>query len=407
MVLLAVAAGLSSRALFASIDHRADVPVTPQMVARGAYLVRAADCVSCHTVPGGIAFAGGRVFDLGSMGRLYSPNITPDKDTGIGAWSDDEFRSAMHAGMAPGGVHLYPVFPYTSYTLMSDEDVLAIKAYLFSLKPVHALAPPNAMRFPFNYRFLLGFWNLLYNPNRRMSADSAQSASWNRGRYLIEALGHCGECHTPRNLLQARKSSEAYAGAPAQGWYAYNITSDAHTGIGAWKDEDLTNYLSHGHASGHGSASGPMAEVVDNSLRYLSAQDLASMVTYLRTVKAIATPQQRLHGSGTALAQGDLDYGSSLYAGMCANCHRADGSGAQTPYQSLQGAAALQDPTGTNLVQVVLHGSLLATPEGPMRMPAFAGAYSDDELAAVIDYAAHQLGHDELNLSKEDIARRR
>jgi mono/diheme cytochrome c family protein len=406
--LLLGAAAVGSRTLWAAAaEQGTDTPPTADAVTRGEYLVHAADCISCHTTPGSAPFAGGREFDLGSMGTLYSPNITPDRATGIGGWSDADFLAAMHRGVAPDGTHLYPVFPYTSYTLLSDADVLAIKAYLFSLKPVHAVTPPDAMHFPYNYRFMMGFWNLLFNPDKRFAADSTQSAAWNRGKYLVDGLGHCGECHTPRNFLQARKSSEAYAGALAQGWYAFNITSDAQTGIGSWSEADLRSYLASGHAAAHGSASGPMAEVVDNSLSRLTAEDVDAMVTYLRTIGPISTPEQRTASSAVAASTADLDYGSSLYAGMCANCHRVDGTGAETPYQTIQGAAALHDSRAINLTEVVLHGSALGTPYGPMRMPGFGAAYNNDELAAVIAYAAHQLGHTNVAVTAEEIAHRR
>ena len=217
-----------------SVEHRADVAATPDMVKRGEYLVQAADCVSCHTVPGNEPFAGGRVFDLGNMGKLYSPNITPDKETGIGSWSDDDFRSALQLGIGKGGVHLYPALPYASFSGITDDDALAIKAYLFSLKPVHSTPPTNAMRFPYDQRWLMAYWSWLFNPNVRFTPHPEQSAQWNRGRYLVENLAHCGECHTPRNFLQGRKGSEAFAGAVTQGWKAYNISSDHDAGVGGW-----------------------------------------------------------------------------------------------------------------------------------------------------------------------------
>ncbi len=407
IVVLSGATAVGLRSLGAADAQQPDVVPSADTVARGEYLVHAADCVSCHTAAGGQPFAGGREFDLGRMGKLYAPNITPDKGTGIGNWSDDDFRAAMQRGIAPGGVHLYPAFPYPSFTLLTDADVLAIKAYLFSLPPVHAVAPANAMRFPFNYRFLMTFWNLLFNSDKRFAPDPAQSPAWNRGKYLVEGLGHCSECHTPRNLLQARKGSEAYAGALAQGWYAFNISSDTQSGIGGWSDADLRAYLATGHAAAHGSASGPMAEVVEGSLAYLIPQDLDAMVAYLRTLKPIATPGEYTASSAAPVAAADLDYGASLYVGICANCHRSDGSGAQTPYQSLQGAAALHEAGAINLTQVVLHGSRLATSDGVVRMPGFAAAYNNDELAAVIEYAAHQLGHANVTLTAEEIAARR
>ncbi|MGH8261015.1 MAG: c-type cytochrome, partial [Steroidobacteraceae bacterium] len=282
VVIVLAGIAVTIRAFSVGVTHHADVPATPDMVQRGAYLVQAADCVGCHTVPGGTPFAGGREFDLGSMGKLYSPNITPDKATGIGSWSDDDFRSAVQLGIAKGGEHLYPAFPYASFTKLSDADVLAIKAYLFSLKPVRYTPPADAMSFPYDQRWLMAYWSWLFDSNQRLTADSTQSSEWNQGRYLVEALGHCGECHTPRGALQAVQSSKALGGAITQQWKAYDITPDKTSGIGGWTDEELVSYLTTGFAKDHGPASGPMAEVISNSLSRLPAADIHAIVTYLR-----------------------------------------------------------------------------------------------------------------------------
>jgi mono/diheme cytochrome c family protein len=217
------------------------------------------------------------------IGTLYSTNITPDAETGIGNWSDDEFVRALHEGVGKGGKHLYPAFPYTSYALMTRSDVLAIKAYLFSLKPIKYTPPPNTISFPFNQRYLMLFWNALFKPAHRFQPNTDQSADWNRGAYLVEALGHCGDCHTSRNILFGLNNHRKFAGATLQGWKAYNITPDPAWGIGSWSGEQLQGYLSGGHADGRGSAGGPMAEVVDNSLNFLSDTDILAMVTYIKS----------------------------------------------------------------------------------------------------------------------------
>jgi mono/diheme cytochrome c family protein len=204
----------------------------PGPLMHGEYLTRAADCVACHTAPHGQPFAGGRAFKL-PFGTLYSPNITPDKRTGIGDWTDGDFVRALHEGISRDGKHLYPAFPYPSYTLMTRDDALAIKTYLFSLKPIRNASPPNDLAFPFNQRYLMWFWNLLFNPDRRFMPNTSQTAEWNRGAYLSEALGHCGDCHTPRNAFQALDSRQKFAGAVIQGWKAYNITPDPASGSGS------------------------------------------------------------------------------------------------------------------------------------------------------------------------------
>jgi len=407
IAVLVLGAGiLSWRVLSVSVRHHEDVPASAEMVRRGAYLVRVGDCLVCHTRAGGAAYAGGREFDLGAMGTLYSPNITPDRETGIGNWSDDDVRAALQLGIGRGRKHLYPVFPYASFTLLSDADALAIKAYLFSLPPVHATAPPNHMRFLFNLRILMAFWSALFNPNQRYVPDPQQSDPWNRGRYLVEGLGHCGECHTPRNIMQARKSSAAYAGAVAQRWHAYNISSDAKTGIGAWSDDALISYLSTGHAEGHGTASGPMAEIVQNSLQWLEPQDIRAMVTYLR-----ALPPKAATDVGVAAqlpeSEADLAYGKSIYAGICANCHRTDGTGVNTPYQTLRGATTLSAGHAVNLLQVILAGSSLTTTAGETKMPSFARGYGDAEVASVANYAAKQLGGYHSGIGAADVHRQR
>src|SRR6202041_347594 len=208
-------------------DRRA----TPELIARGEYLTRAADCAACHSPPGRAPFTGGLAFRL-PFGVIYSTNITADRETGIGAWSDDDVVRALHLGVAKGGAHLYPAFPYTSYTKLTRDDAVAIKAYLFSLPPVHAPARPNSLIFPFNQRWAMAFWNLAFLDVHRFRADPKLSEEQNRGAYLATALGHCGECHTPRNLGFAMEDSAQLAGTLVNGWRAYNITPDTTSGVG-------------------------------------------------------------------------------------------------------------------------------------------------------------------------------
>ncbi len=239
------------------------------LIQRGEYLARAADCLVCHTAPGGGDYAGGLAFPL-PFGTLYSTNITPDKDTGIGNYSDREFLDAVQRGIRRDGAYLYPAMPFTSYTYMTDADALAIKAYLFSLAPLRSVNRADTLTFPFNQRWLMGVWSLLFSRNARFEPDTAQSPPWNRGAYLAEALAHCGECHTPRNLAFALDNRKKFAGALTAGWRAFNITSDKGSGVGAWSDDELFAYLSTGHASGRGTAAGPMGEAVDKSFSALT-----------------------------------------------------------------------------------------------------------------------------------------
>jgi mono/diheme cytochrome c family protein len=243
------------------------------IVKRGEYLARAADCRACHTVSRDRLYAGGLPLLL-PFGTLYSTNITPDKETGIGNYSDQDFLNAVQRGIRPDGTRLYPAMPYPSYTRMTDADALAIKAYLFSLPAVHAQNQPDTFSFPYNQRWLMTLWSAFFNENTRFQPHPVQSEEWNRGAYVAEALAHCGECHTPRNLAQALDNRNKFAGALTAGWYAFNITSDKGSGIGAWTDDEVRSYLSAGHASGRGTAAGPMGEAVDQSFTGIASSDI-------------------------------------------------------------------------------------------------------------------------------------
>jgi len=385
-------------ALLLLLPMAAGAQTPNDLVARGAYLARAADCTACHSVPGQAPFTGGRAFTT-PFGTLYSPNITPDAETGIGRYSDDEWVQMMHQGIGRGGKHLYPAMPYNSFTLMTRDDALAIKAYLFSLPPLHAVAPDNQMRFPFDQRWLMAFWNLLNNPDRRFQPDSGKSAEWNRGAYLVEALGHCAQCHTPRNLMQGLQSSKAYAGATQQGWLAYNISGDRAAGIGGWSDAALAEYLWIGRADGHGPASGPMAEAVENSLRYLEPADIKAMVTYLHSIPA--QPDGVLPPPSAQV--GDNALGARIFAEACAGCHLPDGGGRQSAWAALAGDATASDPAGTNLVQVLAGGTQIETAQGLMFMHAFTAGYTNPELAAVANYVIGKFGGRQGNVTAEQI----
>lgn len=355
------------------------------IVARGRYLAQAADCAACHTAPGG-TLAGGRDFRT-PFGTIYASNITPDKKVGVGDYTDDEWVSALQQGVGRGGKHLYPAMPYTNYTQMTRDDALAIKAYIMTL-PASSEAPPaNDMRFPFSIRFLMVFWNYLYNPDHRFAPDAGHDAAWNRGAYLAEALGHCQQCHTPRNFMQGLKTSQAYAGAPQQGWMAYNITSDGQTGLGNWSEDELAAYLSSGHADNHGMASGPMAEAVSYSLRYLTPEDAKALAHYVKAIPAIKTT---VLPAPTHVAEDAL--GAHIFEGACASCHRLNGTGTESVYASLAGDHSVQDPSAANLVQMLLSGGKIETSQGDMVMPSFGAGYTNTELAAVANYTIAHFG---------------
>jgi len=383
------------------------------LVERGDYLTRAADCVVCHTAPGGEPFAGGRAFVL-PFGTLYSTNITPDVETGIGGYTDADFLNSIHKGIGRGGVKLYPAMPDASYTYMSDADALAIMAYLFSLKPLHAPAPQNTLAFPFNQRSLMSIWSAMFNPDTRYEPNVERDAVWNRGAYLAEAMGHCGECHTPRNLAFALNNRQKFAGAVQAGWRAYNITPDRNSGVGAWSDADVLHYLSTGHADGRGTASGPMGEVVDESLSHLKPSDLAAMVTYLRTVASVATrdlPEPRAAPAAATFAEGVGSHaslsGRAVYEGACAGCHGWTGISPGIASASLTGTRAVNDATATNVAQVVIRGGERQAEAGPSNMPAFGSTYSDSEIASVANYVTARFGAKAADLTADQVAKLR
>ncbi|MET0879414.1 MAG: cytochrome c [Tardiphaga sp.] len=378
------------------------------LVERGEYLARAADCMVCHTAPGAKEYTGGFAFKL-PFGTLYSTNITPDKETGIGNYTDQQFLDAVQRGKRHDGARLYPAMPYTSYTFMTDADTLAVKAYLFSLPPVRAPAPANSLAFPFDQRWAMIFWSALFNPDTRYQPDTSQSPEWNRGAYLVEALAHCGECHTPRNLGFALDNRRKFAGALTAGWRAFNISSDKTTGLGSWSDDDIVSYLSVGHAKGHGTASGPMGEAVDHSFSKMAPADIKAMVAFLRTVPAkpspdlpatLAPPASPSHKEGATASA----LGKTVFQGACVSCHGWTGESALSPMATLTGAWAVNDPGATNVAQIVISGTKRHTPAGALSMPAFGTTHSDVEIAAVANYVTARFGSKGSQITAKDVA---
>jgi len=358
------------------------------LITRGEYLARAADCSACHTTPDGASYSGGLGFVL-PFGTIYSTNITPDKETGIGSYSDADFLRVMHRGVAPGGKRLYPAMPYPSYTYMTDADALAIKAYLFSLPRVKVAQPKNTLAFPFNQRWLMAVWSGVLSPDERFALNSDRSAEWNRGAYLAEAMAHCGECHTPRTLAFSLDNRRKFSGAEQAGWRAYNITSDKVTGVGEWSTQQIAQYISKGHTEGRGTAGGPMGEAVDHSFRYLTPGDVDALVTYVRTVPPItsrALPAVKILPAPALYSEGVGETfdprGREIFEGACAGCHGWSGVSPVLKSATLIGGRAVNDPSAINVVQIVLSGAK----RSGVYMPAFGAAYSDVEVAAVANY---------------------
>jgi len=382
-----------------SIEASPRQPTGAALIERGRYLTTAADCAACHTVPGGKPFTGGLAFKL-PFGTIYAPNITSDVKSGIGAWSDAEFVRAMRDGVGRHGEDLYPAFPYTSYALLSTDDILAIRAYLRTVPPSETPSKANALMFPFNQRPAMRAWKLLFLPRRPLELNQEKSAEWNRGAYLVEGLAHCGECHTPRNVMFAMNRSRAFAGGDVDGWKAWNITPDPRTGLGRWSRQDIRAYLATGHAPSHGSAAGGMRQAIDLSLSKLSATDIDAVVTYLQALpsrrsssdEAVGPPPAELTRSDAWAPAGARSMGEELFAGGCASCHGWNGKGQQSDRAALVGDHALYDPSGASVVRAILQGSPAVGDDASKSMPAFAKAYSDAEVALLANYVIDHFG---------------
>ena len=353
----------------------------PDLIAKGKYLTAAGGCTACHTAKSGEPFAGNRPITT-PFGTLYSSNITPDKETGIGNFTDDQFYKVLHNGIAANGDYLYPAMPFTSYTKVKRDDVLAIKAYLFSLKPVHSETKPNRLAFPFNIREDMLAWRTLFFTPGEFEPDPGKPAEVNRGAYLVQGLAHCGQCHTPRNAAGASDSGESLEGASVQGWYAPNITSDYSQGIGSWSEDDLLSYFKTGAAPGHGVAAGPMAEVIHDDLKKLTDSDLKAIVAYLKST----APKKKEAGPvlGTSAAAGEL------YLNNCASCHQLNGEGVKGKIPALAENGSVKAEGPENVVHVILGGLPATDTFGPM--PSFANL-DDGQIAALSNYVRTRWGN--------------
>jgi mono/diheme cytochrome c family protein len=352
---------------------------------RGEYLARAGDCISCHTAKGGAPYAGGYRIDT-PFGYLLAPNITPDAETGIGRWTADEFHRALHDGVNRRGQDLYPAMPYTFYTRVTRADSDAILAYLRSVKPVRNAVDVNHLRFPFDLRWSMAVWRELYFNPGTYQPDNAKSAAWNRGAYLVEGLGHCSACHSPRNALGGIEQDRAFAGAAIDGWFALNLTSNLHTGLGNWSAQDIAAYLKTGTARSGATAFGPMAEVVHNSTRNLTDADLAAMAEYLKSLP----PDSSLR-SGAAAPDASRRRGAVLYLDHCAGCHQAQGRGITGVFPPLAGNGAVVASNPADVLKVVLGG--IPAQGRYVPMPAFASQLDDQQVADIANYVRTAWGN--------------
>ena len=359
-------------------------------IERGRYLAIAGDCASCHTVPGsGQPFAGGRPIET-PFGVVVGANITPDPETGIGAWSDELFVSALREGKGHGGSLLYPAMPYPYYTKVTERDALAFRAYLNTVRPVRNAVVSNKLPFPFDVREGMAAWNALYFKSGEFKPDAAKSAEWNRGAYLVEGLGHCGACHTPKTTLGGDDLTHALQGYALQGWFAPNITDDNERGVGMWSVADIVSYLKAGHNAVTAST-GIMAEEISLSSSQMTDADLSAIATYLKEL-----PGQTSSSSATTSASGPtMAAGSAIYADECSACHGMDGKGVPYLFPSLAGSANVRSTDPASLIRVVIEGARsVATAGEPTApgMPSFAWKLNDDQAAAVLTYIRNSWG---------------
>jgi mono/diheme cytochrome c family protein len=375
-----------------------------ERIERGRYLTTLGDCGACHTKPGAEPFAGGLALQT-PFGVLVAPNITPDEETGIGKMTDAEFLAALHEGRGQGGKRLYPAMPYPAFTKMSDDDVLAIRAYLATVAPVHNAVNVNQLPFPLNIRLAMVFWNALNFTPGRFQPDPQKSEQWNRGAYIVEAQEHCGTCHTPKTILGGDKNEQWLAGGTLQGWFAPDITNNSRKGIGRWSKDDVIQYLKTG-TNNWTLASGPMAEAVTHSTSRLMDDDIAAIATYLKDNTAGAAP------SSAPLAADDkaMRAGAAIYKDNCAACHRDAGTGDAQLFPHLAGSALVQSDDPTTLVRVVVQGTRAAstpnTPTAPA-MPAFGWKFNDGQIAAVLTYIRNSWGNAASAVSAADVADRK
>jgi mono/diheme cytochrome c family protein len=370
-----------------------------ELVLRGSYLAVLGDCASCHTRKGGATYAGGRGLNSG-FGIIYSANITPDRETGIGNWSSDQFYRAMHSGIADDDSHLYPAFPYPYFTHMTRADDDAIYAYLRTVPAVRDEPPPNKLPFPLNIRGLMAIWNALYFKQGEFKPDRSKSDEWNRGAYIVTGPGHCGGCHTPKNFLMADENAHALAGGVIDKWFAADLTGEARGGLASWSTADVAEYLKSGR-NARATASGAMAEVVELSTSRMNDADRAAVATFLKSLPT-ATPQTRPRAPDPAAMRA----GEAIFTDACSSCHLSQGVGQPRLFPPLAGDASVESRDGTTLIRIVLQGSRSpATVDKPTphAMPAFAWKLNDQQVADVLTYIRNSWGNESKAIAASDV----
>ena len=390
------------------------------LLARGAYLARAGNCMGCHTARGGAPYAGGRGIDT-PFGTVFTSNLTPDDKTGLGTWSAAHFWRALHNGRSKNGRLLYPAFPYTSFTQVTREDSDALFAHLKSLPAVSQANLSNTLRFPYQSQAALAVWRALFFSPRVYKPDSRRSAEWNRGAYLVNGLGHCNACHTARNALGATDGLDLAGGLiPVQNWYAPSLVAAHEAGVGDWDTAQIVQLLKTG-VSARAAVNGPMAEVVQGSTQYLNSEDLQAMAYFLKAlappadagltkttdIAVMRTSPSTLLASVPAVVR---ERGANLYEQRCAQCHGDQGQGVPNAYPALAGNRAVLMPQTVNLVQIVLNGGYAPATAGnprPFGMPPFVLVLDDSDVAAVLTHIRSSWGNQASAVSALDVNRMR
>lgn len=411
LVLMAAAAlvwalNVRGDADFKEVKDVALSPAHSELIARGAYLARAGNCMACHTARGGEPYAGGRAIET-PFGAVYTSNLTPDEQSGIGSWSPAHFWRAMHNGRSKDGRLLYPAFPYTSYTQVTREDSDALFAYLRSRPAVFSPNQTHALQFPFNSQAALAIWRALYFKPGVYQPEPNRNAAWNRGAYLVQGLGHCSACHAARNALGATTAGPDLAGGliPVQNWYAPSLASPHEAGVADWDMQEIVDLLKNG-VSKNASVAGPMAGVVLGSTQYLTPDDLAAMAQYLKQLPPLTSAKPPVISSATNAAGSAA--GAKLYEQHCAGCHGIKGDGVPNAYPALAGNRAVTMPQTANLVQIVLHGGFAPATQGnprPFGMPPFVLVLSDSEIAALLTHLRQSWGNQASGVTALDVNR--
>lgn len=390
----AICASLLTTTAFAQAPDQADE------IIRGRYQAILGDCAACHSKEGAEPLSGGNPLQT-PFGPIVPPNITPDKQTGIGQWSEGEFKLMMRTGIGHGGKRLYPAMPYPSYTKMSDRDLSDLWKYLQTVEPVNNAVEANQLPFPFNIRFSLLGWNLLNFSEGEFKPDPERSADWNRGKYLVDGAAHCSTCHTPKNLLGADKGAQYLQGASLQGWFAPDITNSRTTGLGSWSKDDIVAYLETG-INTTTIASGPMAEAVRNSTSKMESSDLQAIAEYLKSIPGEQEPATR-----TPVAKNVMETGQEVYRDNCSACHGADGKGSLPLFPALAGNQIVLQKSSETLSRLVLFGSQgVGTSRRPTTpsMPSLAWRLSDQQIADVLTYVRNSWGNAANTVASDDVA---